>query len=74
MYGEDTLPFVATKAKLPLSDGERAYLERGSQARTEEYRRAERAKMLLLYADGMNASKTVTFPFRWKYGADNNIT
>lgn len=51
------MPFQSKKEKLSLTDTEREMLQRISQARTEEYRRVERARMLLHYADGMSIPK-----------------
>jgi transposase len=51
------MPFKSTKEKLQLSDTDREMLQRISKARTEEFRRVERARMLLHYADGMSIPK-----------------
>lgn len=51
------MPFESKKEKLLLTDTEREMLQKISQARTEEYRRVERARMLLLYADGLSVTK-----------------
>lgn len=51
------MPFQSKKAKLVLTEEERLMLQRTSQARTEEYRRVERARMLLYYAEGLTIPK-----------------
>lgn len=51
------MPFQSKKEKLHLSDTEREKLQRISHARTEAYRRVERARMLLHYAEGMSIPK-----------------
>jgi transposase len=49
--------FKSKKSRLILSDEDRDFLHRLSQSRTEEYRRVERARMLLHYADGLSVPK-----------------
>lgn len=49
--------FKSKKEKLQLSDTDREMLQRISNARTEEFRRVERARMLLHYADGLSIPK-----------------
>ncbi|OGX60638.1 MAG: integrase [Paenibacillus sp. RIFOXYA1_FULL_44_5] len=51
------MPFKSKKAKLVLSEEEHGMLQRLSQARTEEFRRVERARMMLHYADGLSIPK-----------------
>lgn len=51
------MPFQAKKASLQLSAIDREKLQRLSQARSEAYRRVERARMLLHYAEGMSIPK-----------------
>lgn len=51
------MPFQSKKEKLQLSDTDRDMLQRISHARSEEYRRVERARMLLHFADGMSIPK-----------------
>ncbi len=51
------MPFQAKKASLQLSAIDREKLQRLSQARSEAYRRVERARMLLHYADGLSIPK-----------------
>lgn len=51
------MPFQSKKEKLILTETEREMLQRISQARTEEYRRVERARMLLHFADGLSIPK-----------------
>lgn len=51
------MPFESQRAKLQLSEDERASLEKISRARGEAARRVERARMLLSYADGANVSE-----------------
>lgn len=51
------MPFQTKKAKLELTETERELLEKISTARTEEYRRVERARMLLHYANGLSVPK-----------------
>src|SRR5690625_2791411 len=52
MPGEDIMPFKRTKAELTLTQSEQDELIKITKTRTEEFRRVERAKMMLLYADG----------------------
>ncbi|GAA0593846.1 IS630-like element ISMsm2 family transposase [Virgibacillus siamensis] len=49
------MPFKRTKAELILTQSERDELNKIIKTRTEEFRRVERAKMMLLYADGEQA-------------------
>ena len=51
------MAFKSKKSRLILSDEDRDFLHRLSQSRTEEYRRVERARMLLHYADGLSVPK-----------------
>ncbi|WP_429842896.1 helix-turn-helix domain-containing protein [Brevibacillus sp. FIR094] len=51
------MPFQSKKEKLQLSITERDMLLKISRACTEEYRRVERARMLLHYADGLSIPK-----------------
>lgn len=51
------MPFKSNKKPLALSQTDRESLERISQARSEEYRRVERARMVLQFADGMSVPK-----------------
>lgn len=51
------MPFQSKKGKLELSNTDRDMLQKISHARTEEYRRVERARMLLHYADGLSIPK-----------------
>lgn len=51
------MPFESNKEKLVLTSTERDMLQKVSQARTEEYRRVERARILLHYADGLSIPK-----------------
>lgn len=51
------MPFQSKKEKLQLSDLEREMLRKIRRARTEEYRRVERARMLLQYAAGLSIPK-----------------
>lgn len=51
------MPFQSKKAKLMLSEEEQKMLQRTSSARTEEYRRVERSRMLLHYAEGLSIPK-----------------
>ncbi|WP_225999210.1 hypothetical protein [Paenibacillus sp. BJ-4] len=46
------MPFKSKKEKLHVADADREMLQRISKARTEEFRRVERARILLHYADG----------------------
>lgn len=50
------MPFESRKAKLGLSDEERAQLQRVSKSRTEKHARVIRARMLLAYAEGKSIS------------------
>jgi hypothetical protein len=49
--------FKSKKQPLILTPEERKFLQRISQSRTEEFRRVERARMLLHYADGLSIPK-----------------
>lgn len=49
------MPFKRTKAELILTDSERVELKQITKTRSEEFRRVERAKMMLLYAEGQGA-------------------
>jgi transposase len=49
--------FKSKKPQLQLTNEERDFLQRLSQSRTEEFRRVERARMLLHYADGASVTK-----------------
>ncbi|MEB3102697.1 helix-turn-helix domain-containing protein [Ferviditalea candida] len=49
--------FKSTKQPLVLSSEDRQFLQRISQSRTEEFRRVERARMILHYADGLSIPK-----------------
>ncbi|GAC44307.1 helix-turn-helix domain-containing protein, partial [Paenibacillus popilliae] len=51
------MPFQSKKEKLVLSIADREMLQRISHARSEEYRRVERARILLHYADGLSIPK-----------------
>ena len=51
------MAFKSKKEKLQLLDTDREMLQRISKARTEEFRRVERARMLLHYADGLSIPK-----------------
>lgn len=51
------MPFKRTKAELHLSQEDRNFLENIDQSRTEEVRRVERARMLLLFADNVSVPK-----------------
>ncbi|MEK0317933.1 IS630 family transposase [Cohnella sp. 56] len=51
------MPFKSNKKPLALSQTDRESLERISQARSEEYRRVERARMVLQFADGVSVPK-----------------
>jgi transposase len=51
------MPFQSKKERLQLTDIEQEMLLKISQARTEEYRRVERARMLLQYAAGLSVTK-----------------
>ena len=51
------MAFKSKKPPLILSSEDREFLQRLSQSRTEEFRRVERARMLLLYADGLSVPK-----------------
>jgi transposase len=51
------MPFKSKKEKLELSDTNREMLQRISKARSEEFRRVERARILLHYADGTSIPK-----------------
>jgi transposase len=51
------MPFKSKKEKLHLADADREMLQRISKARTEEFRRVERARILLHYADGLSIPK-----------------
>ena len=46
------MPFKRTKAELTFTQSDRDELNKVVKTRTEEFRRVERAKMMLLYADG----------------------
>lgn len=47
------MPFKRTKAELKLTQSERDTLNKIAKTQTEAFRRVERAKMMLLYADGV---------------------
>ena len=47
------MPFERTKAKLTLTQSEHDALNKIAKTQTEAFRRVERAKMMLLYADGV---------------------
>jgi transposase len=51
------MPFKSTKEKLILSEDNLHFLKRISQTRTEEFRRVERARMLLHYSEGLSIPK-----------------
>jgi transposase len=51
------MPFKSTKKKLILNEEDQQFLKRISQARTEEFRRVERARMLLHYSEGLSITK-----------------
>jgi transposase len=51
------MPFVSKKAKFILTEEDQKMLQRVSAARTEEYRRVERSRMLLHYAEGLSIPK-----------------
>lgn len=51
------MPFKRTKAELHLSQEDRDFLEKINQSRTEEVRRVERARMLLLYVEDISVPK-----------------
>lgn len=51
------MAFKSKKEKLQLSDSDREILQRISKARTEEFRRVERARMILYYADNISIPK-----------------
>lgn len=51
------MPFQSKKAKLQLSETEREMLLRISHSRAEEYRRVERAKILLHFVEGLSIPK-----------------
>jgi transposase len=51
------MPFKSTKEKLILNEENLHFLKRISQARTEEFRRVERARMLLHYSEGLSIPK-----------------
>jgi DNA-directed RNA polymerase specialized sigma24 family protein len=51
------MPFQSKKAKLMLTEEEQKMMQRVSTARTEEYRRVERSRMLLQYAEGSSIPK-----------------
>lgn len=51
------MPFQSKKAKLQLSETDRGLLQRISNARTEEYRRVERARILLHFEEGLSIPK-----------------
>lgn len=51
------MPFKRQKAELALSKDDKDFLDKISQSRTEEVRRVERSRMLLLYADGVSGSR-----------------
>src|SRR5699024_12083087 len=51
------MPFKRTKAELHLSQEDRDFLEKINQSRTEEVRRVERARMLLLYVEDISVLK-----------------
>jgi transposase len=51
------MPFKSTKEKLILSEDNLQFLRRISQARTEEFRRVERARILLHYSEGLSIPK-----------------
>jgi transposase len=51
------MPFQSKKAELMLTEEEQKMLQRVSTARTEEYRRVERSRMLLHYAEGSSIPK-----------------
>ncbi|MBP1997103.1 helix-turn-helix domain-containing protein, partial [Paenibacillus eucommiae] len=51
------MPFKSTKEKLILNEEDQQFLKRISQARTEEFRRVERARMLLHYSEGLSITK-----------------
>ncbi|THF82188.1 helix-turn-helix domain-containing protein [Cohnella fermenti] len=48
------MPFQSRKEKLLLADDELQLLQRLSRARSEQYRRVERARILLHYANGLS--------------------
>lgn len=50
--GADIMPFKRTKAELTLTQPERDELNQITKTRTAEFRRVERAEMMLLYANG----------------------
>src|SRR5215470_17591007 len=50
------MPFTSKRAKLNLSDEERAWLVQMSQSRSESVARVQRAQMLVRYAEGMTVS------------------
>lgn len=51
------MPFQSKKEKLQLSNTDRDMLRKISTARSEEYRRVERARILLHFADGLSIPK-----------------
>ncbi|MCQ4365952.1 IS630 family transposase [Mycobacterium gordonae] len=51
------MPFQSKKEKIQLSPADHEMLLKVSQARSEEYRRVERARMILQYADGLSIPK-----------------
>jgi len=51
------MPFQSKKERLHLAEADHDMLQRVSHARTEEYRRVERIRMLLHYVDGLSVPK-----------------
>jgi transposase len=50
------MPFLSKRARLSLTDEDRGWLEQLAQSRTESVARAQRAQMLLRYAEGQSIS------------------
>ena len=50
------MPFQSKRARLSLTDEDRGWLEQLAQSRTESVARAQRAQMLLRYAEGQSIS------------------